>query len=191
LGLVNSTKLTSITVTDVEKIPQSIKQIDAANSRLTYVDPLIEKVVTRKFFKRLNLADNIDFNCNENVNWMARYVLCDDYRKVSVQNTRCSTGRLLSDYLKEAVPNPCAAPPTDAPTQAPTEPPTQPPGTTQSNPPGSTQSNPPGPSQSTASTATDASTQPTSPTPKGASQSVANIFLVSAIAVLMAAIKLI
>jgi Leucine-rich repeat (LRR) protein len=205
LGLVNSSKLTSVTVTDVGQVPL-LREIDLMNSHLTYIDPDVAQIVSRKNFDRLDISENIDFVCDQNVNWIARYALCPDFQthnNIQIRNTRCNSGRLLDEYLKEAVPNPCAAVDT---TVVPTTSPTAPPGTGSTTPQPETQPTPPSqPTQPTGSpptvptgptpntTAPGNNTQPTvrPTTPKGASCTLANMFVVSGMAVLAAAMKLI
>jgi len=120
LKLDNSGALTSLTATNSDQVPQNISLIQITKSALQSISADVEKVVSRANFKKLDISENTNIICDQNVIWLAKYALCPQTGgNITMQNTKCKTGVLLSQYLNETAPDPCGATQSTQPTTAP------------------------------------------------------------------------
>lgn len=88
-------------------MPESISQIKISNTKSTKISPDVEEVIARKNSDTtLNISYNKEIICDKNVHWMAKYAMCQP-NTIIIEGASCSDGRILTDYLKRAVPDPC------------------------------------------------------------------------------------
>lgn len=78
------------------------------NTALEIVDPKVSSMLDRAGFELMDLSNNMDLTCDKALQWMAKYVSCSPVR-LRIDNSKCAnvSGKSLSDYLAETVPNPC------------------------------------------------------------------------------------
>jgi hypothetical protein len=105
----------SLTISDLSKVPETVNGTIFVSNNLEMVDKSIGDLVTARNGISFLLRFNNHFQC-EGSEWMAYYVLCTSpslsLPSLDVYGTTCSgagewSGKLLSDYLKAKVPDPC------------------------------------------------------------------------------------
>jgi len=117
----NTFSLTSLTVTNPDEVPSYVEKLDLASCNLNYISPDIEKIVSRKVqgrfqYVHLDLSNNTNLVCDQNVHWMAKHAFCrapsgHGYLIELDNTTKCNNGESLKDYLKKYAPPPkCAFP---------------------------------------------------------------------------------
>jgi len=104
--------LKGLQVSDVSKFPQVIT-IFVRNAVLLTLNSNIGTLLANPNFV-LDISENKNIDCNQDISWMARYVLCVPFN-MKVDNTQCtpqSGGSSLYRYLYTKVPNACDVPST-------------------------------------------------------------------------------
>jgi len=90
------------------KLANSLTNLDLAGNlnRDFLIKRGFEQIVARNGFAKLDISSNY-MTCDENIHWMAKYVLCSS-PQIIMQETYChKTGKELYEYLEKAVPRPC------------------------------------------------------------------------------------
>jgi Leucine-rich repeat (LRR) protein len=123
LTLVNSGVLLSLSATNADQVPQNISRIEIMNSALQTISQNVEKVISRQNFEQLDISGNTNINCDQNINWIARYTVCpqNNQTRVAIENTKCKDGTPFINYLQKAcqgTAEPSTAPPTTTPTSS-------------------------------------------------------------------------
>jgi len=107
LGFEYTNQLKTLMVSNITKIPQSVKgTIDIWFSNLEIIDKSIDDLLKTRKDIAISLLFDHNLKC-ENSEWLAYYAFCTP--QLDIGEARCADqgGKLLEDYLKEKVPNPC------------------------------------------------------------------------------------
>jgi len=112
----DSQQLTSLTVSNtwLFQVPY-YAYVSATNTSLQVIDPKIARLldhiggwsIAERF--DLDISDCTNLDCNQDLTWMAKYVLCQQ-DKLRARNAKCSPatgGANLEDHLKKIAPNAC------------------------------------------------------------------------------------
>jgi len=100
LALDQNDLLETIMVSQPDKVLPKIKRITATASGLTNLPKNISYILDRPEFELLDLSDNILFECDDSLQWLAKYT-CEKAR-IRIENAQCYNlqGKPLSDFLK-------------------------------------------------------------------------------------------
>jgi Leucine-rich repeat (LRR) protein len=107
LSLAGNDHLKTFSISDISKIPEKTSGIIMPGyGGLEEIDKSIGNLIDQRSGIDILLYGNTNFKC-QGSEWLAYYVFCTE--QLNPQGTMCvdQGGKLLADYLKEQVPNPC------------------------------------------------------------------------------------
>jgi hypothetical protein len=186
-----NTQLTTLAVSDVNKVPPSA-DFYFEHSGLTMIDSTIFGLLQAKPTVTIDIRKNQNLKC-EGYAWMAYFVTCS--KQLKIKDAICSdkSGQPLDEYLKFVAPNPCSfvSPSTAGPTGSGTTTITD---TTGSGTTGNPSTNPPPPQTTTGGkppTPPATTTGPPQPLPttQGASQSQSMLSLIFSMGAILVIFK--
>jgi hypothetical protein len=97
--------LKKVTASEWHKFPENAF-ISIRNTALQTIDITVDYLLDQRSSVTIDMRDNVHIQC-KGLAWLAKYVLCSD--RVKIEGTTCAdkNGQLLSQYLKNSVPNQC------------------------------------------------------------------------------------
>lgn len=102
LSLAYCANLTNITLSDPRMMPSSLQTVEASHSNIQRIEPTVDEWLGSALYTLLDISYNDNFICNEDISWMAKYVICKP-TQIYANDTNCTSGQPLHDYLDEFI----------------------------------------------------------------------------------------
>lgn len=101
----NSPLLTTIQLSDYQKIPDNIEKFDFSFNNLTTVSSNVQYWLSASAGNELDILNNLQYICNPSIQWMAKFAACIPIQ-IETSGTVCAqTKQPLIYYLRTF--NPC------------------------------------------------------------------------------------